>query len=172
MVAAQRPSLDAIRAALATVPDPEIPAVSVVDLGIVRGVEWDASDAAVLVVRATPTYSGCPATDVILAGIRDALAALGVPRVRVEIQLSPPWTTDWMSAEARARLRDYGIAPPAEAGAKVDVARISPLRRHAVPCPRCGSTNTRLLAQFGSTACKAQYRCDDCLEPFDYFKPH
>ncbi len=169
-----RPSLDAIWVALAHVPDPEIPVLSVVDLGIVRRVAWEATDPAELVVRVTPTYSGCPATDVIVGGIRNALASLGVPRVRVETQLSPPWTTDWISAEARARLRDYGIAPPMEATAKVDVTGISPLRRKAVavPCPRCGSHHTRLLAQFGSTACKAQYRCGDCLEPFDYFKPH
>ena len=191
------PSLDAIRAALATVPDPEVPVLSVVDLGIVRAIEWDAADPALLVVRVTPTYSGCPATDVIVAAIGEALAAVGVPRVRIEMQLSPPWTTDWLSPEARERLRAYGIAPPATA--KVNVAGISPLRRHdvpprasyraalpegaqrlgaarrrsvVVPCPRCGSERTRLLAQFGSTACKAQYRCDDCLEPFEYFKPH
>jgi ring-1,2-phenylacetyl-CoA epoxidase subunit PaaD len=172
--ATPRPSLDAIWVALANVPDPEVPVLSVVDLGIVRSVAWASTDPAELVVRVTPTYSGCPATDVIVAGIRDALAALGVPRVRVETQLSPPWTTDWISAAARARLRDYGIAPPVEATAKINVAGISPLRRSGdiVPCPRCGSQSTRLLAQFGSTACKAQYRCDDCREPFDYFKRH
>jgi ring-1,2-phenylacetyl-CoA epoxidase subunit PaaD len=171
---APRPSLEAIRAALATIPDPEVPVLSIVDLGIVRGIDWDAPDSALLVVRVTPTYSGCPATDVIVAGIREALAAIGVARVRIETQLSPPWTTDWISTEARTRLREYGIAPPVAAKpVRIDVAAIGPLRRSraVVPCPRCASEHTRLLAQFGSTACKAQYRCDDCLEPFDYFKP-
>ncbi len=177
-----RPALPAIWRALDQVPDPEIPVVSVVELGIVRSVEWDAADPASLVVRVTPTYSGCPATDLINAGIRDALVALGVPRVRLETQLAPAWTTDWIAAEARAKLRAYGIAPPMARGlaaahrasASVDVTGISPFRRTSVvvPCPRCGSVQTRLLAQFGSTACKAQYRCDECLEPFDYFKPH
>jgi ring-1,2-phenylacetyl-CoA epoxidase subunit PaaD len=179
---APRPALAAVWRALGDVPDPEIPAVSVVELGMVRSVEWDVADSALLVVRVTPTYSGCPATDLIMAGIRDALVALGVPRVRLETQLAPAWTTDWIAPEARAKLRDYGIAPPLGRGsvaatraeATVDVTGISPLRRAsvAVPCPRCGSMRTRLLAQFGSTACKAQYRCDECLEPFDYFKPH
>ncbi len=180
---APRPTLPAIWRALAGVADPEIPVVSVVGLGIVRSVDWDTADTALLVVRVTPTYSGCPATELIMAGIRDALAALGVPRVRLETQLAPPWTTDWITAEARTKLRDYGIAPPTGTGpaagdgdiaARVDVAGISPLRRAhvVVPCPRCGSVETRLLAQFGSTACKAQYRCATCLEPFDYFKPH
>jgi ring-1,2-phenylacetyl-CoA epoxidase subunit PaaD len=181
-VHAPRPALPAIWRALEQVLDPEIPVVSVVELGIVRSVEWDAADPALLVVRVTPTYSGCPATDLINAGIRDALVALGVPRVRLETQLAPAWTTDWIAPEARNKLRAYGIAPPMagelaaanRASAAVDVTGISPLRRTSVvvPCPHCGSLQTRLLAQFGSTACKAQYRCDECLEPFDYFKPH
>lgn len=177
--AAPRPSLEAIWHALDAVPDPEIPVVSVVELGIVRGVEWDHVDPATLVVRVTPTYSGCPATELIMNGIRDALTALGVARVRLETTLAPAWTTDWIAPAARRKLREYGIAPPAGADAesgtvRIDVAGISPLRRTAavVPCPRCGSTLTKLVSQFGSTACKAHYRCDDCLEPFDYFKPH
>ncbi len=181
-MAAPRPALAAVWRALEDVPDPEIPVVSVVELGIVRGVEWDVADSDLLVVRVTPTYSGCPATDLIMTGIRDALAAAGVPRVRLETQLAPAWTTDWIAPEACAKLRDYGIAPPPVGGSaianrapgSVDVTGISPLRRASVVvrCPRCGSPRTRLLAQFGSTACKAQYRCDECLEPFDYFKPH
>jgi ring-1,2-phenylacetyl-CoA epoxidase subunit PaaD len=176
--AATPPGLDAIWRALDTVPDPEIPAVSVVGLGIVRGVEWDADDPAALVVRVTPTYSGCPATELIMASIRDALTALGVRRLRLETQLAPAWTTEWITPDARHRLREFGIAPPEPAGsagtvtAPIDVRGISPLRRVevVVPCPRCGSRRTRLVAQFGSTACKAQYRCEACLEPFDYFK--
>ncbi|MEP7182267.1 MAG: 1,2-phenylacetyl-CoA epoxidase subunit PaaD [Betaproteobacteria bacterium] len=176
---APRPSLEAVWHALDAVPDPEIPVVSVVELGIVRGVEWDHADPATLVVRVTPTYSGCPATELIMNGIRDALTVLGVVHVRLETKLSPAWTTDWIVPGARRKLREYGIAPPAGAdaevgAARVDVSGISPLRRTAVvvPCPRCGSAQTTLVSQFGSTACKAHYRCADCLEPFDYFKPH
>ncbi len=173
------PRCAAIWQALESVPDPEIPVVSIVELGIVRSVEWDTADPSLLVVRVTPTYSGCPATDVIMASIRDTLSALGIARVRLETRLSPAWTTDWITSAAKRKLRDYGIAPPgggssAAAVRAVDVSGLSPLRRSGavVPCPRCESTRTRLLSQFGSTACKAQYRCDDCLEPFDYFKPH
>lgn len=177
---APRPTLSAIWYALEAVPDPEIPVVSVVELGIVRGVEWSAADPATLVVRVTPTYSGCPATELIMTAIRDAMAALGIAQVRVEIALAPAWTTDWITPDAKRKLRDYGIAPPSGTGlatgniAQVEVTGISPLRRAdvIVPCPRCGSTQTKLVSQFGSTACKAQYRCEDCLEPFDYFKPH
>jgi ring-1,2-phenylacetyl-CoA epoxidase subunit PaaD len=177
--APSRPAVAALWLALAAVPDPEIPVVSVAELGILRGVEWDAADPTTLVVVVTPTYSGCPATELIATSIREALAAAGVARVRLETRLSPAWTTDWMTPEGRRKLREYGIAPPGGTGAAVgaaaiDVAGISPLRRAAVPvvCPRCGSLQTRLLSQYGSTACKAQYRCLDCLEPFDYFKPH
>jgi ring-1,2-phenylacetyl-CoA epoxidase subunit PaaD len=172
---APRPSLEAIWHALDAVPDPEIPVVSIVGLGIVRGVEWDRAEPATLVVRVTPTYSGCPATELILGAIRSALASLGVPRVELQIQLAPPWTTDWIAPEAKRKLRDFGIAPPdGTRPAAVDVAGISPLRRavDVVACPRCGSRSTKLVSQFGSTACKAQYRCNDCLEPFDYFKPY
>jgi len=166
-----RPSLDAIWDALARVPDPEIPVVSVVELGIVRAVEW--TDAG-LAVRVTPTYSGCPATELISDGIRAALADAGVVDAQVTTVLSPAWTTDWIAPEARAKLAAFGIAPPGRAAARIDVAGISPLRRapDEVACPRCGSTRTALLAQFGSTACKALYRCESCREPFDYFKPH
>ena len=166
-----RVALDAIWNALATVPDPEIPVVSVVELGIVRAVEWTATG---LEVRVTPTYSGCPATELIMDGIREALAEAGIVDARVTTVLSPAWTTDWIAPEARAKLAAFGIAPPGRAAARIDVAGISPLRRvpDEVACPRCGSTRTALLAQFGSTACKALYRCDACREPFDYFKPH
>lgn len=174
-----RPAIGAVWQALAAVPDPEIPAVSIVDLGILRGVGWDADDPAMAVVTVTPTYSGCPATELIMASIRDALTAAGVARIRLAIELAPAWTTDWITAEGRRKLREFGIAPPdgtraASASTPIDVAGISPLRRArvAVACPRCGSNDTRLLSQFGSTACKAQYRCLACLEPFDYFKPH
>ena len=177
--ASARPSIAAAWRALATVPDPEIPVVSVIELGIVRGVEWGVDAPATLIVTVTPTYSGCPATEVIMASIQAALGAAGIESVRLETQLSPAWTTDWITPAGKRKLREFGIAPPdgtraASTFASIDVAGISPLRRSriAVACPRCGSIATRLLSQFGSTACKAHYRCVDCLEPFDYFKPH
>jgi len=177
--AVDRPSLGALWQTLDAVPDPEIPVVSVVELGILRGVEWDAEDPATFVVTVTPTYSGCPATELIMTSIRDALATAGVAKVRVDTRLAPAWTTDWITPDARRKLRDFGIAPPdgvraVSAPIAIDVTGISPLRRArtAVACPRCRSERTHLVSQFGSTACKAHYRCLACLEPFDYFKPH
>jgi ring-1,2-phenylacetyl-CoA epoxidase subunit PaaD len=134
------------------VPDPEIPVISVVDLGIVREVAWDGDT---LVVTVTPTYSGCPATSVINLDIETALLGKGIGKIRMERRLSPPWTTDWLSEEGRGKLLAYGIAPPL---------------RGAAACPRCGSAATERVSQFGSTPCKAAYRCRDCLEPFDVFK--
>ena len=138
-------------AVLADVPDPEIPAVSVIDLGIVRSVEHGK-------VQITPTYSGCPATLVIERSIRDALDAAGYRSVGIETLLSPPWTTDWISDAGKAKLAAYGIAPP-------DLAK-------QATCPQCGSTDTEEVSRFGSTPCKAQWRCKSCLEPFDRFKCH
>jgi ring-1,2-phenylacetyl-CoA epoxidase subunit PaaD len=161
---------------LGEVMDPEVPVVSVVDLGIVRDVQWreESTDWVVIV---TPTYSGCPATEVIAASIREALQARGLGEAEVRTQLSPAWTTDWMTPKGREALRDYGIAPPVHRAPGngdsqvIDITALMP-HRAAVPCPRCSSRKTRLLSQFGSTACKALYQCSDCLEPFDYFKPH
>ena len=136
------------------VPDPEIPVISVVDLGIVRGVKWDGIT---LEVAVTPTYSGCPATSIISLDIETAMIDRGIAKTRIKTQLSPPWTTDWLSDKGKAKLEDYGIAPPRPAG--------GPAR-----CPRCKSQNVSRISQFGSTPCKAQWRCTDCLEPFDYFK--
>ena len=141
----------AIRAVLATVMDPEIPVVSVIDLGIVRDVSSDH-------VRITPTYSGCPATEVIERTIREALDAAGFRQVKVETELAPPWTTDWITDQGKAALKAYGIAPP-------ELAK-------AATCPQCGSTDTEEVSRFGSTPCKAQWRCRSCLEPFDRFKCH
>ena len=173
---------ETILAWLGEVMDPEVPVVSVIDLGIVRDVEWVAgeelgSEQAALRVTVTPTYSACPATEVIAQSIRSTLQAHGIAQVEVRTQLSPAWTTDWMSAKGRQALRAYGIAPPvlrAPDGGNSQAIDISALLspRVAVPCPQCASKNTRLLSQFGSTACKALYQCKDCLEPFDYFKPH
>ncbi|WP_436835946.1 1,2-phenylacetyl-CoA epoxidase subunit PaaD [Lentibacter algarum] len=143
-----------VMAWLDEVPDPEIPVISLVDLGIIRAVEW-AGD--VLEVTVTPTYSGCPATSVINFDIEKALREHGVEQVLLKRQLSPPWTTDWLSAKGREKLEEYGIAPPQPAGGP----------KH---CPRCESQELEKLSQFGSTPCKAQWRCKSCLEPFDYFK--
>lgn len=177
---APRPALAALWIAAAAVPDPEIPVLSVTDLGILRGIEWDSADPEMVTVTVTPTYSGCPATEAINAALRDALEAAGARRVRIETRLSPAWTTDWITADGRRKLAEFGIAPPAgerssPALATVDVSRLRRRERASaekIPCPRCGSAHTDLLSQFGSTACKAHYRCLDCLEPFDYFKPH
>ena len=162
-------TLSSIWRTLGGIPDPEVPVVSIVELGIVRDVELRGDT---VVVAVTPTYSGCPATEVINAEIQEKLTAGGVRDVRIETRLAPPWTTDWIAPEAKLRLREFGIAPPHVVAPRIDVTGISPLRDEVVSCPRCGSTRTILLAQFGSTACKAQYRCQDCLEPFDYFKPY
>lgn len=139
---------------LDAVPDPEIPVISVVDLGIVRGLSWHGET---LEVAVTPTYSGCPATRVISMDIETALRDRGLSDVRIKTQIAPPWTTDWLSDKGRARLQDYGIAPPSPAGGP-DC------------CPRCGSKEVSRISQYGSTPCKAQWRCTSCLEPFDYFK--
>lgn len=149
-----RPSLDTIWHWLDAVPDPEIPVISVVDLGIVRGVAWRGE---MLEISVTPTYSGCPATSVIALDIETALRGHGIEAVTITRQLSPAWTTDWLSEKGRAKLEAYGIAPPRAAG--------GPER-----CPRCHSADLHRISQFGSTPCKAQWRCGACLEPFDYFK--
>ena len=172
METATRPSIKDIWRWLGEVPDPEIPVVSVTDLGIVRDVGWDGDT---LVVTVTPTYSGCPATSVISLDIEQALNGKGIERVRLERRLSPAWTTDWISTEARQKLNAYGIAPPID-GIAADgrllkrSERLSGGSNLSVACPRCGSVRTEKISQFGSTPCKASYRCSDCLEPFDYFK--
>lgn len=157
---------------LSAIPDPEIPVISLTDLGIVRDVTYDGDT---LVVALTPTYSGCPATAVISMEIEAALRAHGVDKVRLERRLSPPWTTDWISAEGRKKLAAYGIAPPVDGTAadgrvQARIARMSSVSNLAIACPRCASKNTRKVSQFGSTPCKASYVCSSCLEPFDYFK--
>ena len=164
---------------LAEVPDPEIPVISIVDLGIVRGVEL--SDSGVCTVTLTPTYSGCPATEVIAIDVREALSNMGCSSIIIKTQLSPAWTTDWMNDETKAKLREYGIAPPHVSGVagvtspslqRIGLSAIGGRRPMDVACPRCTSLSTETLSQYGSTPCKAQYRCLACREPFDYFKPH
>ncbi|MEO8752365.1 MAG: 1,2-phenylacetyl-CoA epoxidase subunit PaaD [Casimicrobiaceae bacterium] len=148
------------------VPDPEIPMISVCELGIVRELRVGTDGVAVVV---TPTYSGCPATEMIAESIRAALKSAGAGEVSIETRLAPPWTTDWIDPAAARRLLACGIVPPgARDDATAQPIRITP---RALTCPRCGSTHTVRLAQFGSTACKALWRCEDCREPFEYFKP-
>jgi ring-1,2-phenylacetyl-CoA epoxidase subunit PaaD len=169
---ALRPSIDEVWHWLAEVPDPEIPVISLTDLGIIRDVAWRGDT---LVVTVTPTYSGCPATTIINLDIETALTQRGLSNVRLERRLSPAWTTDWISIEGREKLKAYGIAPPID-GTAADgilmkrIDRLSGRSNLTIACPRCGSTNTEKISQFGSTPCKASYRCTDCLEPFDYFK--
>ncbi len=146
---------EAIWSVLESVPDPEIPVVSLVDLGIVREVDGEARR-----VVLTPTYTGCPATLVIEKMVRGALDEAGFGDVKIETTLSPPWTTDWISDAGKRKLRDYGIAPPRSRGER------------SVECPQCGSSQTQEISRFGSTPCKALWRCRSCAEPFDLFKCH
>jgi ring-1,2-phenylacetyl-CoA epoxidase subunit PaaD len=175
-----RPTLREIWDWLDEVNDPEIPVISVVDLGIVRSVRWNDDETAFgLVVTVTPTYSGCPANEVIKEDILKALQLHRIDRARVETQLSPAWTSHWISEKGRRRLREYGIVPPIPI-----VVTSSMPERHlpcvagnladdpVVPCPRCDSHDTRMVSRFGSTPCKALYVCRGCGEPFDYFKCH
>lgn len=137
---------------LADVPDPEIPVLSILDLGIVRDVTVEDT----VTVTLTPTYSGCPATEAIESDVLEALRRRGISDIAIKRVLSPPWTTDWITDDGRDKLRNYGIAPPS--------------RSRDVACPRCESLHTERVSEFGSTACKAAWRCIDCLEPFEYFK--
>lgn len=166
--------LDDLLALVGAVPDPEIPVLSLADLGIVRGIER--IDGRVMVTL-TPTYSGCPATDVISADVRERLRQAGQADAEIRLTLAPPWSTDWISADGRRKLREYGIAPPAgeaEAGTGVGAGagsvRLYRWSAQSIECPNCGSTDTEQLSAYGSTPCKALHRCRACREPFDYFK--
>lgn len=154
---------------LADVTDPEVPVLTILDLGIVRKVEISGEEQAPSVkVYITPTYSGCPAMDVIAVGIRMALIGHGIKHIVIEPQLSPAWTTDWMTEEGKRKLKEYGIAPP-------NRKAFQPLglfEEENIACPRCGSGETELVSQFGPTSCKALYRCLSCKEPFEHFKCH
>lgn len=168
---AHRPSEDVIREWLGGIPDPEIPVISLTDLGIIRDISW-VDDT--LIVNVTPTYSGCPATSLINDEIARTLREHGIARFELRRQLTPAWTTDWINPDARERLRAFGIAPPVD-GTAAPVRLVGRISRLAsapptVACPRCGSTHTERVSQHGSTPCKANWRCLDCLEPFDYFK--
>jgi ring-1,2-phenylacetyl-CoA epoxidase subunit PaaD len=149
--------------AVAAVPDPELPMVTIADLGILRAVE--VFEGGRVTVTITPTYSGCPAMDTIRTDIRRALTAVGFPDAVVETRLAPAWTTDWMSPEARSKLADAGIAPPGPAHGEGPVTV-----RLSIRCPHCGSPDTGEISRFGATACKSLWRCRDCAEPFEHFK--
>jgi ring-1,2-phenylacetyl-CoA epoxidase subunit PaaD len=161
MVETSNISQDFIREILEHVTDPEIPVLTIHDLGILRNVTL-LQDGSVEVFI-TPTYNGCPAMDMIAMNIRLALAEHGIQKVKITSLLSPAWTTDWMSEEGKRKLKEYGIAAPDQ---RFTIAK------DGVECPHCNSTNTHLISEFGSTACKALYQCKDCKEPFDYFKCH
>jgi ring-1,2-phenylacetyl-CoA epoxidase subunit PaaD len=160
-------TLHAAREAAAAVPDPELPMLTLADLGILRDVtaEGDA-----VVVTITPTYSGCPAMREIAYDLRVQLGRAGFADVTVRTALAPPWTSDWITAEGRRKLRNAGIAPPGPAPAGPVPLTLGPARRRPVSCPRCGSAGTTQTAAFSGTACKALYRCEACREPFEYVK--
>jgi ring-1,2-phenylacetyl-CoA epoxidase subunit PaaD len=155
---------DKIWRLLEEVPDPEIPVLSILDLGILREVRVEDNKVHVTI---TPTYSGCPAMNTIATEIRLKLLAEGYKDIEIHTQLSPAWTTDWLTEEGKAKLEAYGIAPPVEPTSDINALFGKDVE---VRCPLCKSSNTKLISQFGSTACKAHYQCQDCLEPFDYFK--
>jgi ring-1,2-phenylacetyl-CoA epoxidase subunit PaaD len=149
---------------LEEVTDPEVPVLTITDLGIVRDVKLNGDEVEVII---TPTYTGCPAMDMIAMNIRLALIENGYHKIKITSVLAPAWTTDWMTEDGKRKLKEYGIAPPHHSTTRSDGAS-----DHVVECPQCNSTNTKLISEFGSTACKALYQCSDCKEPFDYFKCH
>jgi ring-1,2-phenylacetyl-CoA epoxidase subunit PaaD len=152
---------------LGEINDPEVPVLSIIDLGIVRDVKMNDEELEVII---TPTYTGCPAMDMITTTIKIQLATLGFKKVKVTHVLSPAWTTEWMSEEGKRKLKEYGIAPPNPKQQVCDQKLFG--APEAVQCPHCNSYHTHRISEFGSTACKALYQCDDCKEPFDYFKCH
>ncbi len=164
MVIKNKISLEQVWQILEEISDPEIPVISIVDLGIVRDVHVEENHVEIFI---TPTYSGCPAMDMIAMNIRMELLQHGFSNIKITQQLSPAWTTDWMTEKGKEKLREYGIAPPV--GKIIDQEFLESLK---VECPQCHSKNTKLLSQFASTSCKALYQCQDCKEPFDYFKCH
>jgi len=149
---------------LEEIPDPEIPVISIVELGVIRKVQATSHG---VEIEITPTYSGCPAMKQMEDDVISALKAKGIEEIKINMVYTPAWTTDWLSAEAKEKLRQYGIAPPEESS--TDKSFLTG-KHKTVKCPRCGSVNTEMVSQFGSTACKALHKCKDCLEPFDYFK--
>lgn len=155
-----------IRTLLEEVTDPEIPVLNVVEMGIIRSIEYENGK---LIVKITPTYSGCPAMNAIESEIKNKLRDNGIRDFQVKTDFAETWTTDWMTEEAKLKLKDYGIAPPGKTGEEEDLFKgIRNIK--IVPCPYCDSLNTELQSEFGSTACKSQYYCKECNEPFEHFK--
>lgn len=148
---------------LSLIPDPEVPVISIVELGVLREVRWDGKQLHIVI---TPTYTGCPAMQLFVAEIKAAMHEQGFDNLEISTVYSPAWTTDWLTPEAKEKLRKYGIAPPVKSAAGDDPFAPPPV----VPCPRCEASNTRLISQFGATACKSLYTCNECKEPFEYFK--
>jgi len=167
MTGTEKISVEKVRSILTTVCDPEVPVLTIIDLGIVRDVKVLDDKVEIII---TPTYSGCPAMDVISMNIRMALLQEGINNISIKQNLSPAWTTEWMTEEGKQKLKAYGIAPPQYKQAVCEPEAFA--KEEAIQCPLCNSYNTRLVSQFGSTACKALYQCNDCKEPFDYFKCH
>jgi ring-1,2-phenylacetyl-CoA epoxidase subunit PaaD len=165
MVAASNISTEHIWKILEEVTDPEVPVLTIIDLGIVRDVKINGDEVEVVI---TPTYTGCPAMDMIAMNIRLALIEKGYTKTKITSVLAPAWTTDWMSEDGKRKLKEYGIAPPPGSGHRNGRGPES----FYVECPQCNSSNTRLISEFGSTACKSLYQCNDCKEPFDHFKCH
>ncbi|MBI2731047.1 MAG: phenylacetate-CoA oxygenase subunit PaaJ [Sphingobacteriales bacterium] len=153
---------------LEEIKDPEVPVLSIIDLGIVRDIKESEEDGIEIII--TPTYTGCPAMDMIAMNIKMTMASYGYKNIKVTSVLSPAWTTDWMSEEGKRKLKEYGIAPPNPKQQVCHENLFAP--NEAVQCPHCNSHHTHRISEFGSTACKALYQCDDCKEPFDYFKCH
>ena len=163
MITADTIAIQKIWTILETVTDPEVPVLTIIDLGIVRDVKINDGEAEIII---TPTYTGCPAMDMIAMNIKLALIENGYHKIKITSVLAPAWTTEWMSEHGKRKLKEYGIAPPhsiTQSGESSD---------RVIECPQCNSTNTKLISEFGSTACKALYQCNDCKEPFDYFKCH
>ena len=158
------PTLEDIKKVISEIPDPEIPVISIKELGVLRNIFYEEDSLKVII---TPTYSGCPAMDRFQKDIVEKLELLKVKSYEIKMQFDPAWTTDWITEEAKEKLRNYGIAPPAN---KTKDKNILLGKKQLVECPRCKTKETELVSQFGSTACKAMYRCISCLEPFEYFK--
>ena len=167
MTTAYTISIQKVWSILESVVDPEVPVLTVTDLGIIRDVKVNEDEVEVII---TPTYTGCPAMDMIAMNIRLALIEEGYQKVKITSVLSPAWTTDWMSEAGKEKLKAYGIAPPNPKQVVCDTKLFAD--QEAIQCPLCNSYHTKLISQFGSTACKALYQCIDCKEPFDYFKCH
>ena len=157
-------SLKQIEQIISNIPDPEIPVITIKELGVLRKIEQIDDK---IIVTITPTYSGCPAMDRFQKDIKEQLEALKVSSFEIQLQYDPAWTTDWITDFAKEKLKKYGIAPPAHS---TSYKTILLGQKQVVPCPRCNSKETKLVSQFSSTACKAMYQCEDCLEPFEYFK--